>query len=297
MEYTFSQQIKWAWSITKGYRSVLLVYFILELLAIAMSLLFVLWTKQAIDIATNSSTADLRTALILVVLSILLTLILRGISGWINERIRIRMGLGLQRQMIEEQMLSAWKIVKKWHSGDIQVRIQSDCNEVVAMLAHSAISFLLILIQLLASFVFLWSMDPMLAFIVVAITPLFLLSKLYYGKMRRLSREVKREESNYGVVTQENLRFSVLIRAMDLLTGRSEKLEQSQASLDRLKIEQFNFSTLSQLAMKMTINIGYLLTFIWGVYRLHVGQISFGTMTAFLQLVGRIQGPILKLFG
>jgi len=297
MEYTFSQQIKWAWSITKGYRSVLLVYFILELLAIAMSLLFVLWTKQAIDIATNSSTADLRTALILVVLSILLTLILRGISGWINERIRIRMGLGLQRQMIEEQMLSAWKIVKKWHSGDIQVRIQSDCNEVVAMLAHSAISFLLILIQLLASFVFLWSMDPMLAFIVVAITPLFLLSKLYYGKMRRLSREVKREESNYGVVTQENLRFRVLIRAMDLLTGRSEKLEQSQASLDRLKIEQLNFSTLTQLAMKMTINIGYLLTFIWGVYRLHVGQISFGTMTAFLQLVGRIQGPILKLFG
>lgn len=297
MEYTFSQQIKWAWTITKGYRSALLVYFTLELLAIAMSLLFVLWTKRAIDIATNASTADLKTALILVVLSILLTLVLRSISSWINERTRVRMGLGLQRQMIEEQMVSAWRVVKGWHTGDIQVRLQSDCNEVVAMLAHSAISFLLISIQLLASFVFLWSMDPMLAFIVVAVTPLFFSSKLYYKKMRRLSREVKQEESNYGVVTQENLRFRVLIRAMDLSTGRSAKLEDSQASLDRLKIEQLNFSTITQLAMKMTINIGYLLTFIWGVYRLHVGQISFGTMTAFLQLVGRIQGPILKLFG
>src|SRR5690606_41013350 len=96
---------------------------------------------------------------------------------------------------------------------------------------------------------------------------------------------------------QENLRFRVLIRAMGLLKSRSVKLEGSQASLDKLKIEQLNFSTITQFAMKMTINIGYLLTFIWGVYRLHVGQISFGTMTAFLQLVGRIQGPILKLFG
>src|SRR5690606_41317169 len=111
----------------------------LEIIAIAMSLLFVLWTKQAIDIATSSWTADLKTALILVVASLLLTLILRSISSWISERTRIRMGLSLQRQMIEEQMMSAWKTVKNWHSGDIQVSINSACNEVVAMLAYSAI--------------------------------------------------------------------------------------------------------------------------------------------------------------
>lgn len=297
MNYTFSQQIKWAWSITRGYRSALLVYFVLELLAITFSLLFVLWSKQAIDIATQSSTANLKTALALVVSSLLLVLILRGISSWLNERTRIRMGLKLQYQMIDEQMMSAWQVAKSWHSGDIQVRIYSDCNEVVGMIAHSGVSFLLTLIQLLTSFVFLWTMDPMLAFIVVAITPLFLLSKLYFKKMRRLSREVKQEESNFGEVMQENLRFRMLIRAMDLLKGRRKKLEQSQASIYRLKTEQMNFSTLTQVAMKLTINIGYLLTFIWGVYRLHVGQISFGTMTAFLQLVGRIQTPILTLFG
>lgn len=297
MDYTFSQQIKWAWSITRGYRFFLLVYFVLELCVIAFSLLFVLWSKQAIDIATQSSIANLKTALILVVSSLLLVLILRGISSWLNERTRIRMGLKLQYQMIDEQMMAAWQLAKKWHSGDIQVRIHSDCNEVVGMVAYSAVSFLLTLIQLLTSFVFLWSMDPMLAFVVVAITPLFLLSKLYFKRMRKLSREVKQEESNFGMVMQENLRFRMLIRAMDLLQGRRKKLEQSQVSIYKLKTEQMNFSTLTQVVMKLTINIGYLLTFIWGVYRLHVGQISFGTMTAFLQLVGRIQTPILTLFG
>ena len=64
-----------------------------------------------------------------------------------------------------------------------------------------------------------------------------------------------------------------------------------------VKSEQLNFSTFTQGAMKLTINMSYLFTFIWGVYRLHTGQISFGTMTAFLQLVGRIQTPIVGLFG
>ncbi|WP_088159816.1 ABC transporter ATP-binding protein [Sphingobacterium sp. G1-14] len=47
--------------------------------------------------------------------------------------------------------------------------------------------------------------------------------------------------------------------------------------------------------MKVAMNAGYLIAFIWGIYRLQAGQISFGTMTAFLQLVARIQSPILAL--
>ncbi|WP_442590779.1 ABC transporter ATP-binding protein [Pedobacter sp. AW31-3R] len=292
-----SHQTKWAWSMTKGHRLALLTYFVLELLAIILSLLFVLWSKQAIDIAMRPSDANLQTILVLVVASILLAVTIRGFSGWLNERTRLKMGLQLQYKMIEIQMMSVWKVVKDWHSGDIQVRIHSDCNEVVGMVAYSAISFMLTLIKLIASFVFLWSMDPMLAFIIIAITPLFAFSKIYFKKMRRLSREIKQEESVFWKILQENLRFRMLIRGMGLLTARSGKIEMSLHTMNTLKTEQLNFSTFTQGTMKFSINIGYLLTFIWGVNRLHDGQISFGTMTAFLQLVGRIQSPILTLIG
>ena len=297
MMFNSTNQLKWAWSLTKGHRAALLTYFFLELFAIILSLLFVFWSKQAIDIAMKSSTDDLKVILILVVASVLLALVIRGFSGWLNERTRLKMGLTLQRKMIEVQMLSVWKVIKSWHSGDVQVRIHSDCNEVVSMMAYSGVSFLLTLIRLLASFGFLWSMDPMLAFMLLPITPLFLFSKLYYRKMRRLSRDLKQEESNFGKVLQENLKFKMLIRGMDLLSERKRKTDASQDHIYNLKSEQLNFSTFTQGAMKLTINMSYLFTFIWGVYRLHTGQISFGTMTAFLQLVGRIQTPILGLFG
>lgn len=297
MEYTLSNQLSWAWSMTKNHRSALLTYFILEFIAILLSLLFVFWSKQAIDLALLPETGNMRTVLVLVVLSVALALVIHGFSGWLNEKTRLKMGLELQKHMIETQMMSIWKMVKNWHSGDIQSRIHTDCTEVVNMVAYSSISFLLTTIKLLASFTFLWSMDPMLATIVLSITPIFLFSKVYFKKMRRLSKEVKQEESGFWGILQENLRFRMLIRSMDLMMARTAKLDLSQSMIYRLKSEQLTFSTLSQFAMKCTINIGYLITFIWGVQRLHAGQISFGTMAAFLQLVGRIQTPVLVLSG
>lgn len=47
------------------------------------------------------------------------------------------------------------------------------------------------------------------------------------------------------------------------------------------------------MLLKYAFNGGYLLAFVWGIYRLHTGLVTFGTLTAFLQLVSRIQGPVL----
>ncbi|WP_088159817.1 hypothetical protein [Sphingobacterium sp. G1-14] len=67
-------------------------------------------------------------------------------------------------------------------------------------------------------------MAPMLALMILAISPLFVFSKLYFRKMRKLSKEVKEEESNFSKVLQENLRFRLLIRAMGIFPKRREKL-------------------------------------------------------------------------
>ncbi|MDH5828657.1 ABC transporter ATP-binding protein [Sphingobacterium faecium] len=288
--------IRWAWSISKGYRARLLFYFILELFAIALSLLFVFLSKKAVDIAT-ATTADISLTWILVgiVGSVLLGLGIRAYTGWLNERIKMMLTFELQRNMLDAQMLSVWKLIKNWHTGDIQIRIQTDCEEVANLIAKSLLSFILTAIQLLASLGFLWYMDPMLALMILAISPLFLFSKIYFQKMRKLSQEVKGEESNFSNVLQENLRFRLLIRAMGIFPKRRKKLTDSQQELFALKMKQLNFSTYTQSVMKLSLNAGYLLTFIWGIYRLHSGQISFGTMTAFLQLVARIQSPILAL--
>lgn len=288
-------QLKWAWEQAKDYKKELIFFFILELIAIACSLFFVIWSKHAIDYAIGGEKESVDKALILTVLFIVLGLVVKAWGSWINEKTRAKMLIGLQNNLIKIQMLSKWKVIKNWHTGDMQIRINNDANEIVQMIGNTFITFLITIIKLVASFALLWSMDPMLALLILAISPLFIFTKIYFKRLRSINRSLKAAESNLGKVVQENLRFRMALRALGLQNFRWKKVEESQSNIYNLKMELLNFSTISQSSLKFLINVGFLLTFIWGVYKLKSGEITFGMMTAFLQLVGRIQGPLLLL--
>lgn len=295
MTANLTYQMKWVWSFTKGHRTALVLFFILELMAILLSLLFIYWSKNAIDFAVNQDSQELKRALVLSVSAVVIGLSMRTYSRWLNERTKIELLTFLQKQVLRIQMLSKWETTLKWQTGDIQVRIQSDCQDVVQMVGNSAINAVLTMIRLGASFGFLWMMDPMLGFMIVAITPLFLFSKVYFRVLRKINQDLKTSESSFGHILLENLRFRNSIRALGLYDARWQKVEESQGKIVGLKNRLLNFSTGSQALMKLAVNAGFLLTFIWGVYRLYTAEITFGTMTAFLQLVARVQAPILAL--
>ena len=101
-------------------------------------------------------------------------------------------------------------------------------------------------------------------------------------------------ESNLGIVLQENLRQRLLIRALGMDEARQEKYREVQEAIKLRKYNLLQFDFFARMLLKYAFNGGYLLAFVWGIYRLHTGLVTFGTLTAFLQLVSRIQG--LSLF-
>ncbi|WP_149526078.1 ABC transporter ATP-binding protein [Sphingobacterium hotanense] len=295
MQASLQYQMKWAWRLADGYKGRLFLYFILELIVIASSLYFILLSKQAIDLAIVGDRENVKSIIVLAISAVLIGLILKSYSNWLNEKTRVEMLISLQNRLINTQMLSTWKFIKKWHSGDIQLRINADSNEVVQMIGNTFIVFILTFVRLLASFFVLWSMDPMLAFIILAISPLLVFSKLYFKRLRSLNANLKRMESYFSQVVQENLRLRMSIRALGMQSTRWNKVVESQKDIYDLRSNLLNFSILSQGILKASVNFGFLLTFVWGIYKLLENEISFGMMTAFLQLVGRIQSPVLGM--
>ena len=290
-----SEQLRWTWAFSKPYRVSLFLYFFAELAALGLSLLFIFYSKNAIDFAIAGNTEAMKRAVLLAVCSVLLSQVASLFSSWLNDRMRARMLVSLQQDVVNAQMRASWSLVKSWHTGDIMVRVNTDCAEVVQMIATTGLDALVTLFRLLSAFGFLWLMDPMLAVLILCISPLVVFSKLYFRKLKKMNQELKSAESSLGNVVQENMRFRSVIRALGLQRIRWAKVTASQEHIYGMKMRVLNFSTLSRGILRFTVNTGFLLTFIWGIWRLHAGEISFGTMSAFLQLVGRIQGPVLTL--
>jgi ATP-binding cassette, subfamily B, bacterial len=296
MEHShLKKQLEWAWGMTAGFRGKIGLEISLEILSAAFGFAFIFWSKKAVDIAMGAEQGSLRLGLFYIAFFLGLNVLLSVIASWISESVRIQITIRLQNSLEKTQMLSAWTQTKQWHTGDLLVRMNSDSNEVTQMLAYSLPMFLATFIKLIASISYLWIMDPMLAWMILSISPLLLFSKFYYKKVRELSKSVKKAESLLGTVLQENLRSRLLIRALQARETRWKKLIAVQDEILKFKTRQLKFSTATQGIMKITFNGGYLLAFLWGIYRLYSHEISVGTMISFLQLVGKIQMPIFSL--
>ncbi len=295
MSNSIKRQINWAWSFAKGFHGQIFIYFLLELSSIVFSLLFVYYSKKSVDIALNVIPGDLKVHILLVVGSVFAGIIAKLIATYINQKTQLRFTLRIQNQIVAKQLNAVWQVLKQWFTGDVMVRITNDCNEVVQMISHVGVNFIVTTLKLIATFIFLWVIDPMLAIMIIAISPLFLFSKIYFKRLRQLNYSVKQSESEVGNIMQENLRNRGLIQSLSIFAARHLIMESAQQNSLGLKLKQLNFTLFTQTMMKVAINIGYLTAFIWGIYRLNQQEITFGTMTAFLQLVGRIQAPILSL--
>ncbi|MGV6946788.1 ABC transporter ATP-binding protein [Sphingobacterium kyonggiense] len=289
-------QLKWSLSFNKRYWKGLCLYILLELISLCFGLLFIWTTKQAIDQAFSNEPQELLYPKIFQVGMYMTFSFLSGLfSGWINERYKSKMLMDLQNSMLDSQMSAKWADSLNWHSGELLIRTINDCQETVNVLSTLWVNILMSGIRITAGFSLLFWLDPILAMVILMIVPLFLVSKSYFKKMRNLNLAVKEEEGRFGTIIQENLGNRLFLRSIGWYKQRRDLVSEVQRSILEKKQTLLNFSTFSKGSMGIVLQTGYFLTFIWGTLKLQSAEISFGTMTAFLQLVGRIQGPAVAL--
>ncbi len=291
----FFEQFRWITDEASPFKRHLLLFFLMEVAGIICSLLFVVGSKKAIDVAVAHQSNVLYFYLWLIIFSAIAGTVARIYASSINEATRLKLLKQIKHRVIDRQMMGRWETISKWHTGDFALRIQNDCEEVALMISSSGINALLTAIRITAFFALLWVMDNWLALIIVAIIPLLIISKRYFKKMRMLNHQIKRAESSFNVLLTESFRLRLPGRALGINQFRQKKLKESQSHLYDLKIRQRDYAVFSQGLLRLLMNGGYLTAFIWGVFQLQSGDATFGTMAAFLQLVGRIQTPALQL--
>ncbi|MBQ5506317.1 MAG: ABC transporter ATP-binding protein, partial [Prevotella sp.] len=191
---------------------------------------------------------------------------------------------------------SEWHGKEKRHSGDIINRLESDVNTVVNFLTETMPNTLSVLALFFGAFFYLFSMDKFLAIAIVIMLPLFLgFSRIYIGQMRRLTRLVRDSDSKVQSVLQETIQNRMLIKTLESDDAMVDKLEDTQSELRQNVIKRTRFRLYTNFVINFGFAFGYLFAFLWAALRMLDHTLTFGGMTAFLQLVNRIQGPARNL--
>lgn len=265
---------------------------VLSLCRVAMAVL----TKGLIDAAVDG---DLQKAVktgIYFTAAIIIQIILKGAVSLLSVRTQESMSNRIRYRLYRKLIRAKWMEYAGYHSGDIVTRLTSDVNVVVSAIVSEIPEIISQSVGLVASFIALFVFDPVLAVFAFLLGPAAILMSLLFGKKyMKIHERAQAAESAYRSYLQESMEHMLVLKTFCQENESGKQVYRLQENKKRLVVRKNLATVIAGSLAAFCFYLVYLAAFLWSAVRLFRGSITFGTLTAFLQLITQIQVPFLGL--
>lgn len=293
--------LKWFGRAVRPYRGSIAAMMACHVLLAACSIGFVYVSKMLVDVAVallggHAVGRGLAYWAIAMVGIVLLRIFLNAVRSFLQTRTEIRLKNRLRSRLFHILLHLENDGGARQHSGDVINRLQEDVRVVSSAFAVSLPNLLGTLLQFLAAFVFLVVLDARLALVIVVVVPAgLLIGKYITGRIRTLTLDIRNSDSKVQSHLQESLQHLTLLQSLEYTDTSSAELSGLQNTLYDNEIRRTKFSIVARMFIGFAFQAGHAIAFLWGVYGISTGSVTYGMMTAFLQLVGQIQRPLVDM--
>ena len=291
--------VKWFFREIARFRWTFVAVLLFQVVGVAISLFYVWLSKDLVDTAVEHFQGDLQRQRI-ISLAIIFTLvslsrpILTAIKSYLQSRMAVNMTNSLRQRLFDEMLKTEVDVGRKYHSGDMINRMESDVSAVTNAFCAAVPNLFWAGLQFAAAFACVLYVDLRLSLILVVLLPIAApAGKFIMKKVRQLTLRIKSSDSRIQSHIQESIQHHTLLRTLEYTDGSSQMLGELQDENYSRNLKRIGFSIIARVLMSLAFTLGYLVAFLWGVRGLSTGVVTYGVMTAILQLVGQLQRPLL----
>ena len=273
-----------------------LAYILLGIIRTLLSLTFVWVCKELVDIATGVSKEPLGQWTAFMIACIVLQICCRIASSYCEQYGRINIQNNLRARLFYSLISSRWSGRERFGTGDAVNRLEEDIRVVSELVSSHIPAVVVTFAQLAAASTFLLFISPNLLWALVGLMIAGIIaSRLSFRKLRSLSTAIRTKDGEIQQHIQEHLQNRVVALTIIGIERVMATLNTLHSALRYNTIKRLNFHSLNSALLSVSFMGGYAAAFLWGVYGIKSGAVTFGMMTAFLQLVSQIQMPLSEL--
>lgn len=273
-----------------------LAYILLGIIRTLLSLTFVWICKELVDIATGESQEPLGQWTAFMIACIVLQICCRIASSYCEQYGRINIQNNLRARLFYSLISSRWSGRERFGTGDAVNRLEEDIRVVSELVSSHIPAVVVTFAQLAAASTFLLFISPNLLWALVGLMIAGIIaSRLSFRKLRSLSTAIRTKDGEIQQHIQEHLQNRVVALTIIGIERVMATLNTQHNALRYNTIKRLNFHSLNSALLSVSFMGGYAAAFLWGVYGIKSGTVTFGMMTAFLQLVSQIQMPLSEL--
>ncbi len=288
--------IKWLIKTSKQERIKLIVLILANAVFSVLSVVFAFAIKGVIDGAVSQNAGALLTFAIVICSIVVLQFVFRLLINGLTEHIRGKLEMNYRSHIFSKILVKKHDKINGYHSGELMNRLTSDVSIVADGITSIVPSVVSAVARLVCAVVALVMLDWIFA---VAFTVAGLMVFGVVGALRgKLKGLHKKTQETEGVVRSfmqeciENLLAVKVFSVNDKIEGQAEELQQENF---KIKMKRRNYSVLGHAVYNFIFSAGYLFALIYGAVKILGGALTYGSLSAILQLVNNVQVPFMSL--
>lgn len=292
--------LKWLIKIGKKQLWRIVVIMAANIVWASLSVVFANFSKNVIDGAVEYRDIHyvIRYAVALFCI-IMLQLLLSLFSNSMSERCRGRLDIDYRKYILNEIMKKDYSKITSYHTGELQNRLFNDITVVTDGITTIVPNSTFYIVKLLCAFIYLVVISRIFALVFLAGGIFVLICMSIFRKpLKKLHKQVQETEGATRSFFQESIINLLVVKSFSAEKRISEEADVLQEKNYKARMKRRFMNIASNAGISTVFNIGYVFALAYGALGLlGIGGISmtYGTVTAMLQLVNQVQGPFASL--
>ena len=287
----------WIWRATRPYAVALLsvISFLTSLSAVGFALL----SRQVIDRATGDASGDFWISGLLLLLMLLGRVLLGVWYNYLSTWINTRLGMRIKDRIFFTLFKKQWKTLSTFHSGELLHRMNADCGTVVNGVVSFTPHVVSMITSIVACIAVLLTMDWKFTVFLLGVGGVMLLCSRFYGiRQKKLFKQCQETAGKAKAFAQEGLANWTMIQSFNGGDAIRQRLGQLHHANFKTMMRSARWGSIAHAAAYLLFNGSYYIALLWGALRLTTpGGITFGALTALLQIVSQIRAPFMNMSG
>lgn len=292
------ETLGWIISASKKYLPLVIILAVISSALSVFAVLLALVSKDVLDIATGVKAGNVLKSGLMLFAIVITQILLSGINTILRSYTDAKLMISFRNRLFFKISKRSYSQISKYHSGDLLNRLSSDIEVVISGVVGIIPSITSMIAKIVGGISALIILDKRIAIIILVLgltVPAF--GRILNKKFKVIHKECQISEGNTRSFLQECFENIVVLKIFSGQAAFSKKLNGFMNKTYRNKMKRAGISVATHLSLFAFFTIGYYAVLLWGANSIAAGTITYGTLTAFLQLVQQLRAPMQNVSG
>ncbi len=288
--------LRWLWRVMGKKKGYTLALTLIQAASSGISVLFALVLRGVVDNAVGKNTTEFWRYVFLMIGIILVQVSIGAVIRWLYEAARSDMENTFKQRLADRILRKDYASVSATHTGEWLNRLTNDSVIVANGTVEILPGLVGTVVRLVSALILLVAMDRWFAVILIPAGILMILVSYAFRRvLKRLHKKVQESDGKLRIFLQERISSLMVIKSFGGEDQVGLEAERKMREHRAARLKRNRFSNTANVGLGLAMWGMYLVGVVYCAHGILTDRVTYGTMTAVMQLIGQVQGPFASI--